>query len=495
MRLKDLLKYDNIIVQCHDNPDADAIGSGYAIKCYLDSYGKNTRFVYSGINEIHKTNLLLMIQMLSIPIEYVKSIDRPDLLVMVDCQYGEGNVSTFDAETIAVIDHHQFTGRNYEMMEILNNYASCCSIIYNMLQDENYNINADKNLATALYYGLYMDTNGFSESKHPSERDMIDDLSIRQDVIIQLKNSNFSLEELKIAGEALSNRYYSISKKFAIIKTEPCDPNLLGFVSDLVLQVDEIDSCLVYSESDSGYKLSVRSCMREATALDIIKYLVQDIGSGGGHKMKSGGMISKDSFFKHYSYDIQQYFKDRLNSYFESYEIIDADRQALDTTDMLSYRKLPVVVGIVKTLDFAEPGEPLNIRTLEGDVSVQASQDCYIIIGIMGDAYPINKKTFDSKYTETSELFICGADYKPKARNLRSQKLYNLLDYAQSCVSGDENIIYAKQLDKTTKVFSRWDYDSYMLGNKDDYLAVKADDSNDIYIIKQDIFSKTYEHI
>ena len=31
MRLKDLLSFNDIVIQCHDNPDADALGSGYAL--------------------------------------------------------------------------------------------------------------------------------------------------------------------------------------------------------------------------------------------------------------------------------------------------------------------------------------------------------------------------------------------------------------------------------------------------------------------------------
>ena len=47
MKLTDLLEYDNITVQCHDNPDADAIGSGYALYKYFEHNGKNVRLIYS----------------------------------------------------------------------------------------------------------------------------------------------------------------------------------------------------------------------------------------------------------------------------------------------------------------------------------------------------------------------------------------------------------------------------------------------------------------
>ena len=39
LKLADLLNYDEIIIQCHDNPDADAIASGFGICAYLESRG------------------------------------------------------------------------------------------------------------------------------------------------------------------------------------------------------------------------------------------------------------------------------------------------------------------------------------------------------------------------------------------------------------------------------------------------------------------------
>ena len=55
MKLSDLLEYDDIVVQCHDNPDADAIASGFGVYSYLKAMGKDVRFIYSGNFIITKT--------------------------------------------------------------------------------------------------------------------------------------------------------------------------------------------------------------------------------------------------------------------------------------------------------------------------------------------------------------------------------------------------------------------------------------------------------
>ena len=55
MKLSSLLKYNSIVIQCHDNPDADAICSGYVLYRYFKSHDKKVRFIYSGNFEISKS--------------------------------------------------------------------------------------------------------------------------------------------------------------------------------------------------------------------------------------------------------------------------------------------------------------------------------------------------------------------------------------------------------------------------------------------------------
>ncbi len=52
MILRELANYDPITIQCHDNPDADAIAAGYALCRYFESLGKRARLVYGGRNKI-----------------------------------------------------------------------------------------------------------------------------------------------------------------------------------------------------------------------------------------------------------------------------------------------------------------------------------------------------------------------------------------------------------------------------------------------------------
>ena len=48
-------------------------------------------------------------------------------------------------------------------------------------------------------------------------------------------------------------------------------------------------------------------------------------------------------------------------------------------------------------------------------------------------------------------------------------------------------------MENRANVFTTWDREKYMRGNKGDYLACRKDDLQDVHIIGKDIFAKTYE--
>lgn len=493
MRLSDLDKFDNIVIQMHDNPDADAVGSGYSLYKYFEAKGKKVRLIYSGAFQITKSNIVLLLNELQIPVEYVTELEKPELLIMVDCQYEEGNVQRFEAEHIAMIDHHN-TGRvSDEMAEIRSHIVSCSTICYDMLKKEGFSINEDVSVATTLYYGLYMDSNGFAEIRHPLERDMIDFLKVDKALIKRLVYSNFTIQELETAGIALLRYSYDENKRVSIIKSKPCDPNILGMIGDLVLQVDSIDVCIIYNECPGGYKLSVRSCVLEIAANDLAIFMTEQIGNGGGHTDKAGGYIGKDEYIEVYGeLGIETYFFDRVNKYYDSFDVVYAKEGIKDKEGFYLYQKKPLTYGFVKTTDIFKNGTECKVRTYEGDVFITASDDIYVMIGYYGEVYPIEKKVFETKYTSNGELFYKEFEYPPSVRNLHNDEIYDLLPYAKQCTCLKNAKMYAKPLEKATKIFTKWDYEKYMMGQVGDYICYTYTDENDIYIINQKVLGETY---
>ncbi len=495
MTLKELLNYDDITIQCHDNPDADTIGSGFALYTYFKENGKQVRLIYSGRAKMTKSNLVILVKELSIPLEYVENIDISGLLITVDCQYGAGNVKKFQTDNVAIIDHHRQEITDVPLSEIRYYLGSCSTLVWQMLEEECFKVNEHPDVATALYYGLLSDTNSFTEIRHPTDRDMKDTLKNNPDLIRKLKNSNLTMNELEIAGIALLRSSYNSANRFSIIKTQPCDPNILGFISDLAIQVDSIDVCIVYHEVQTGIKFSVRSCVKEIMASELAEYVSEGIGSGGGHTDKGGGFISRSEFIRRFpAINTDEYLLTQLTKYFGSFKVIDCKAYKPDLTTMEIYKKRPLMQGYVNCTDVFEKGTPIILRTLQCDMDDLVSDDnIYIVIGIKGEVHPVSKDKFLMGYKIIDEPFEIETQYFPHIHNKNTGCIVDLRPYAKKCISNGEINVYAKPLSETVKVFTLWDRDTYMLGKPGDYLVVRQDDENDIYIITKDIFESIYK--
>ena len=492
MELKELAGYKNIVIQCHDNPDADAIGSGYALQSYFRSHGADASLVYGGQAEITKPNLLMLMGALKIKIDYVQKMPpKVDLLITVDCQYGAGNVQKLglpDTARVVVIDHHRAEIPEDENTVIRPYLASCATLVWDLLNNENYKMEA--NDFDALYFGLYSDTNGLSELRHPLDRDLAEN-TYDAGLVRKLRNASISRDELDIVAKAL-NRMNLIGK-IGVFKASPCDPNLLGFTSDIAQQVVGIDCCVIYCLQAHGIKLSIRSAAREIMASEIAGFICEDAGSGGGSVEKAGGFMSYSEISKASGgAKPENYLISRIREYINRYDLIYAGNNSIDFANMPTYKKIPLPVMFAKSTDVFERGAKITIRTLEGDIDTAASEDIYLMIGILGEVYPIKRERFEASYALTDEPPKVVFEYIHTVINRMTGERREILQYASSCVATDNKIVRAIRLGKHTKVFTNWDTDKYFSGEPSDWLVANDDDHSDCYIVKRDIFADSY---
>ena len=509
--LKHLLNYDDIVVQVHHNPDADAIASGFALCRYLERNGKKPRLFYAGEREISKPNMLIMLNKLGIQVSQIENLNEngtlPQLLVTVDCFHGEGNVGSFAAENVIVIDHHRIPkGKTPpEHSVIKENYGSCAAVIYELFKEIGYDINEEQNVATALYYGLYMDTVGLSEISEPMDRELRDTANYDKALIRLLVNTNLTEEELSIIGKALSNCKYYPHPDSSAVSDDPslpkqqsaytiadnCDPNLLGIISDTLIQVDMVSDCVVCCPYHTGYKISVRTCTDSVKAPDLAAFITYGYGGGGGHDNKAGGCIDYQSSLPK---DIMEFVVDRIRDFFTKPDVIFAGREHPDFSGAERFRKNETVLGYVQTAVLSPDGEDIHIRMLEGDMTVTPDPDIYLMIGVIGEVYPITREKFEKKYVGCEEIpDVSAYYYLPSARIGQKKTGRQLVEYLHGCKASGNSEILAVKLNNFTKLYSPWDHEHYMYGNIGDYLAHPANDENDLYIIRGDIFELTYE--
>ena len=504
MRLSELLVFSTIFIQMHDNPDADALASGFGLYLFFQSHGRNVRLIYGGERRIRKSNLVLMVEALSIPAEHVRELDIvPDLLLTVDCQYGERNVQSFSGAHIAVIDHHKANAFCLPALsEVRDQYGACATIVWDMLTEEGFDVTGSEPLVTALYYGLFSDTMKLTEIRHPKDMDMRDALffSTDQSLVTSLINSNLSRTDLRIAGEAISNLRADGMERYAVIQAKKCDPNILGIISDALIEVDTIQTCVVFCEQERGYKISVRSCERETRANELAEFLTDGVGNGGGHLLKAGGFIRKDLLEKDVGLMPQDFLEARMKDYFDNQDLFEAGTENVpDLSGEVVYEKRRLPIGYVRAADLYPPGTEVSVRMLEGDIPFTVLPDTYLMIGIEGEVYKNDEAYLLAHNDLTDEPYLIRGDYAPTIRNTVSivrakedkPKTCSLQEYAKTCIPKAGGKVFARPLSRRTKIFVSWS-DSYMLGNPGDYLAARVDKPRDIYIIRKDIMDKSY---
>lgn len=496
MRLNELVKFHAITIQCHDNPDADSIASAFGLYCYFFSKNIKVKIIYSGKAEITKPNLIMMIKELQIPIFHEPDLKRvKGLLITVDCQYGAGNVTQIEADHIACIDHHQEELKNVKRQHIIAGVGSCSTVVFKMLKKENFPL-TNMNLCTALYYGLCSDTSQLAEIYHPWDKDMRDEIQFDKGLITLFRNSNMTLQELSLVGVAMLRYIYNEKFSYAIVKADSCDPNILGMISDILIQVDQVSTALVYNQLEEGYKFSVRSCTKEVKASELAVYLAKGIGSGGGHTDKAGGLISIKKYEeKNAGLHTEAYFSTKMQAYFEKTSIIYVKEYEVDIQRMKLYKKKKLTLGYVIPYENLEEGTPITIRTMEGDVDVVVNNQLCIMIGLKGNAYPNSIINLERDYEVLQEPYATQSIYSPIIKNQKSGETYEIYEWAKKCVSRDRSEIYAQRLENRVKIFTEWDDTVYMLGEEGDYIVARKDNLRDIYIVDQETFLMSYEEV
>jgi nanoRNase/pAp phosphatase (c-di-AMP/oligoRNAs hydrolase) len=298
-----LLKNTNhVFIQMHDFPDPDAIASAFGLQTILKTQGIDSTICYKG--QISKYNTLKMIETLNVTIESIEDINhmtKDDFIILVDSQKGNANITDFIGDEIAVIDHHPiFSENKYKYTDIRPNIGACSSIIAEYFVKSN--IPIEKTVATALLYGIKMDTLDLSRGVSELDIDMFyllfklaDIETLNKIQINTLEKSDLiayrnAIKNIKIYEHIGSDSTEYINVGMANLGFD-CPEALLGTISDFILSLKEVHISIVYSEKERGIKFSVRNETEVFDAGKIIHKALEGFGDGGGHKSMAGGFV------------------------------------------------------------------------------------------------------------------------------------------------------------------------------------------------------------
>lgn len=294
--LVNILKDKRVFIQTHNFPDPDAVASAYGVQMFLKHFNINSVIIYDG--EISKINLIKMIDVLNIEmhrISEIKDMNKSDCIIIVDAQSANSNVSECKGSVVACIDHHPTFIKTKYLFRDIRFVGACASIIAHWFRSEG--ISISQNLATALLYGIKVDTAELSRGVKELDIDMycmlykIADI----DIINSLSMNTILLSDLKAYGTAIQNVMIKCGIGFAEIPFD-CPDALIAMISDFILDVDVVSISVVYSKRKEGLKFSVRSKIpRLINAGKIIQRSLSGIGNGGGHPTMAGGFIPAET--------------------------------------------------------------------------------------------------------------------------------------------------------------------------------------------------------
>ncbi len=194
-------------------------------------------------------------------------------------------------DEIICIDHHPtFEQQTYRFADIRPEIGACASIIAQYFVENE--IPMDSRIATALSFGIRMDTKNLSRGVAKLDMEMLYYMFelCDQNVIHNLENSNLYFEDLMAYSKAIYSIQVYDNVSFADTGRD-CPEGLIASVSDFMLALVEVTFSIVYSRKSDGIKLSVRSEGSKLDAGKIIRQALEGIGNGGGHAEMAGGFV------------------------------------------------------------------------------------------------------------------------------------------------------------------------------------------------------------
>lgn len=311
--LINLLRGHYTYLQVHNFPDPDALASAYGIQQFLKYHGIETTICYEG--SIDKISTKRMLWEFDIEAFQYKDIEKQmtpkDYIVTIDGQKYNSNFTDLPGDEVACIDHHPtYVECEYKYKDV-RIVGACASLVAEYFIKSNTPMN--ENIASALIYGLRMDTASLTRGVTPLDIEMFGYLYkyADNDKVMKFYVNTMEMSDLKAYGAAIENVCVVGDIGFSYIPFE-CNDALIAMISDFILSLNEVNACVVYANREGGYKLSVRSMVEDIHAGKLAADALKDIGNGGGHAAMAGGIIYPEAVEKNNINNIEEIVKERF---------------------------------------------------------------------------------------------------------------------------------------------------------------------------------------
>jgi len=283
------------VIVMHDNPDPDAIATGWALQCLIqEKLQAPVRLIGGG--EIVRAENRHMVDLLGPPIQLVRSIDErdPSAVILVDCGSSSSNqlLTSTGMEPVAIIDHHtdSCNGEIIPFLDLRPNVTATATIAASYLREQK--VEPGVKLATALLYAVRTEARGSETSYSLLDQEIIVWLTERAEpeMLAEIENAPLALgwySDLVLAMQCTT--LFGDSAICFLPKAE--GPEIVGEVADLLIRGRDIRRVLCAAIVGDDLLISVRTTKDAEDACRLVVETIGKMGSGGGHGRRAGGKI------------------------------------------------------------------------------------------------------------------------------------------------------------------------------------------------------------
>ena len=288
-----------VLILLHNDPDPDALASGLALRNLL----RRTRAtaIIGAFHGVTRPENQRMTNLLDITVESItaESLAQFDRIATIDVQphYFGGLLNRVDL----VIDHHPERSNSQTLFkDVRSDFGSTATIMTNHLRAINANIS--ERVATALLYAIKSDTLFLSRQTNRSDLDAFTFLYqlANTQLVRKIEGSGITSERLKYVTKASQTGQIRDQVFTACLGMVPRE-DIVTYVSDFLLQVEDIKWTVVAGQIDDKIVISVRNVGYTRHAGTFINKWFDDIGSAGGHRAMAKAIIPFSEFQKKFS--------------------------------------------------------------------------------------------------------------------------------------------------------------------------------------------------
>ncbi|WP_050031861.1 DHH family phosphoesterase [Halorubrum halophilum] len=281
-----------LLVVAHDNPDPDAIASALGLKRIAEEIGVPADACYGG--EIAHQENRAMVNLLDLSLRTFDEIDLDDYdgVALVDhSRAGINDSLPEDHPVDIVVDHHPPRGPVAgEFVDIRPDAGATSTLIEEYLS--RLGIEPDQALATALLYGIRIDTKDFTRSTSIPDFEAAASLSAFADesTLERVESPSVSPETLRVLARAIEGRDVRGSTVASCVG-EIGDRDALAQASERLLDLDGIAVTFVFGYMDGVIYGSARARGADLDVGELLRDALDPVGSAGGHATMAGAQV------------------------------------------------------------------------------------------------------------------------------------------------------------------------------------------------------------